>query len=78
MWLYWIKNAQKREGLIFGVFLEGIFLSRFFVEFVKNNQEAFEDSMMLNMGQWLSVPFIIAGFWLIVRALKNKNNVQVD
>lgn len=68
MWLYWKKDAQKKEGLIFGVFLVGIFLSRFFVEFLKNNQEAFEAGMLLNMGQLLSIPFIIAGVWLAVRA----------
>lgn len=68
MWLYWKKEAQKKEGLIFGVFLVGIFLSRFFVEFLKNNQEDFEASMMLNMGQLLSIPFVIVGIWLVYRA----------
>ncbi len=71
MWLYWKKNAQYRQGLIFGTFLLGIFGSRLIIEFVKNNQESFEEAMLMNMGQLLSVPFVIGGIWLIVRAIKN-------
>lgn len=74
MWLYWRRNAQERPGLILGVFLLGIFISRFFIEFVKNVQEPWEISMRntigIDMGQLLSIPFIIAGVWLIVRALR--------
>jgi len=69
-WLYWKRDAYKRTGLIFGVFLIGIFLSRFLVEFIKNNQENFEDGMFFNMGQLLSIPFIIWGVWLVVRSYK--------
>ena len=74
MWLYWRRNAQERPGLILGVFLLRIFISRFFIEFVKNVQEPWEISMRntigIDMGQLLSIPFIIAGVWLIVRALR--------
>ena len=69
-WLYWKKEAYKKNGLIFGVFLIGIFGSRFALEFIKNSQEAFEVDMLLNMGQILSLPFIAWGIWLIVRSLK--------
>lgn len=69
MWMYWKKNAEKRPGLIFGVFLVGIFLPRFFIEFIKNDQVAFEADMMLNMGQWLSIPFILIGIFFIIRAM---------
>lgn len=69
-WLYWKKEAYKKNGLIFGVFLIGIFASRFALEFIKLNQEAFESNMPLNMGQLLSLPFIGWGIWLIVRSLK--------
>jgi prolipoprotein diacylglyceryl transferase len=72
MWLYWKKNAQQSQGLLFGVFLTGIFLSRFFIEFMKNVQEDFEADMWLNMGQLLSIPFIIAGAVFILRAKKEK------
>lgn len=69
MWMYWKKNAGERPGLLFGVFLLGTFGSRIFVEFIKNNQVAFEETMTLNMGQWLSFPFVALGIFLIVRAL---------
>ena len=69
MWMYWKKNAEERPGLIFGTFLVGIFLPRFFIEFIKNDQEAFEATMTLNMGQCLSIPFVILGIGLIVYAM---------
>ena len=40
LYMYWKRNAEEREGLIFGTFLIGIFLPRFCIEFIKNNQEA--------------------------------------
>lgn len=61
MWLYWNREAQKREGLIFGVAMILIFVARFLIEFVKNDQVDFEASMQLNMGQWLSIPFVVIG-----------------
>lgn len=70
MWMYWKRNAQLRQGLIFGVFLIGIFGTRILVEVVKNNQEAFEEGMFLNMGQILSIPFVILAIWLIIRAYR--------
>ena len=71
IYLYYKRDmARRRPGLMFGVGLIGIFLTRFLSEFVKENQEAFEQSMTLNMGQWLSVPFIIAAFVLIWSAMR--------
>jgi phosphatidylglycerol:prolipoprotein diacylglycerol transferase len=70
MLLYWRTRAKNREGLLTGVFFVFIFLARFLIEYIKEDQEAFEADMALNMGQWLSVPFIIAGVFLILRALK--------
>lgn len=77
MWMYWKKNAECRPGLIFGVFFTGIFLPRFLIEFVKNNQVAWEDGMVLNMGQLLSIPFILVGLFFIVYALVRKP-VHID
>lgn len=68
MWMYWRKNAEGRPGLIFGTFLTGIFLPRFMIEFVKNVQEPWEAGMALNMGQLLSIPFVLLGIFFIVRA----------
>ena len=59
--LYRYTKVAKREGFIFGGALVGIFLPRFFIEFIKIDQVAFEQGMTLNMGQWLSVPFILIG-----------------
>ncbi len=69
MWMYWRKNAETRPGLIFGVFFIGIFLPRFLIEFIKNDQVGFEESMTLNMGQLLSIPFVLAGVFLVIRAM---------
>jgi prolipoprotein diacylglyceryl transferase len=69
MWMYWKKNAEERPGLIFGVFFIGIFLPRFLIEFIKNPQVEFEQTMTLNMGQLLSVPFILLGIGLVIYAM---------
>ena len=70
MWMYWRKGAARRPGLIFGVFFIVLFSCRFLIEFIKNDQVAFEAGMPLNMGQLLSIPFILIGVWLTVRALR--------
>ncbi len=58
--------TKVRDGYIFGVFMILLFTARFFIEFVKNDQVGFESGMTLNMGQWLSLPFIFAGVAMIV------------
>lgn len=70
MIIYLKTNARNRPGLILGMFFILIFTPRFFIEFIKEDQEAFEAGMMLNMGQWLSIPFVLAGAGLVWRALK--------
>ncbi|MFW5830981.1 MAG: prolipoprotein diacylglyceryl transferase [Prolixibacteraceae bacterium] len=70
MYLYWKTDARKKQGLILGAFFILIFTARFFIEFVKEVQEPFEATMALNMGQWLSIPFVLLGIFLVVRALK--------
>lgn len=78
LWLYFRKEAWKQEGLIFGIFMIMVFGSRFFVEFVKNDQEAFEAGMLLNMGQLLSIPFVLLGCFCIWRAIRiHKSNNQI-
>lgn len=69
MWMYWKKNAEERPGLILGVFFIGIFLPRFLIEFIKNDQVAREATMTLNIGQQLSIPFILLGVLLIIYSL---------
>ncbi len=69
-WMYWKKDAQRKQGLIFGVFLLGIFGTRFLLEFIKLDQKDFESGLLLNMGQYLSIPLIIWGLWLTTRATR--------
>lgn len=74
LYLYWKTNAKDRKGLITGVGILIIFLFRFFVEYIKNVQVeseiAMRDNTGLILGQWLSIPFILWGIWLIWDALR--------
>ena len=80
-WLYFRKDAgRKMPGLMIGVMLVWLFTARFLIEFIKLPQEAFEQNMVINMGQILSLPFIAAGIALIVWSVANhkKNPDLVD
>lgn len=68
--MYWRTKISNRRGVMFGVFLIGLFSARFIIESIKNVQSSFEESMFFNMGQWLSIPFIIAGVVILIYALK--------
>ncbi len=59
--------GRRRPGTMFGVGIIGIFLSRIMIEMIKNVQVGFEESMTLNMGQYLSIPFVLAGIYMIYR-----------
>jgi len=63
------KDFKDRTGLLTGVFFIGIFFTRFLIEFIKENQEPFEAGMSLNMGQLLSIPFVLTGILLIYHAM---------
>ncbi|MBO7316178.1 MAG: prolipoprotein diacylglyceryl transferase [Paludibacteraceae bacterium] len=75
LFMYWKTNIYKKEGIGFGTFMICIFGTRFVLEFIKLNQESFEASFTLNMGQVLSIPFIAIGFWCVFRALSKKENI---
>ena len=67
LFLFYRKRHMKvRDGFIFGLFMILLFTARFFIEFVKNDQVAFEAGMQFNMGQLLSLPFILAGVLMII------------
>ena len=68
--LYKKYKTTLYPGFYFGYCLTTIFTFRFLVEFIKASQEAFEDSMMLNMGQWLSIPFILLGAHFMYHSFK--------
>lgn len=67
---YYHWGWGKRKGFMLGLFMVALFSFRFAIEFLKENQVDFEQGLTLNMGQWLSFPFIIAGVVLIVLARK--------
>lgn len=66
--IYYKTNASNRPGMIMGVFLIAVFSIRFLIEFIKVNQVPFEDQMILNMGQILSIPCIVIGLYLFIRS----------
>ncbi len=68
--IYLKKRETLKTGFLFGLFLIFIFGFRFFVEFIKEDQSAFEAGMILNMGQILSIPFVIAGLYYMFRKPK--------
>ncbi len=69
MFLYYRKRGKQiKEGFLLGAFLIVLFGFRFIVEFFKEVQVAFEESMKFNMGQWLSIPFILLGLFLVIRS----------
>jgi prolipoprotein diacylglyceryl transferase len=70
--IYNKKGTNVRQGLIFSIFLILLFSVRFLIEFIKEVQVDFEQTMALNMGQWLSIPFILTGIYLLYRSYKQK------
>ena len=75
LFLFWIWSRFKEKlpaGRLLGIFLIVCFGLRFLFEFVKENQEPFEDSMVLNMGQILSIPLVIAGIIILALSYRKK------
>ena len=75
-WLYYRRDiARRRPGILFGIGLIGTFLTRFFIEYIKTEQEPFEVGWALDMGQWLSIPFILLGIYMIWRGATRPGTV---
>ena len=70
--IYWKTKGKQTPGLLFGLFLILVFAFRFVIEFLKEDQVAFEAGMKLNMGQLLSIPFVLAGIAFLVWAFRKK------
>lgn len=69
--MYWKTDARKKQGLLFGSFLVLNFTVRFFVEYVKESQGGFEESLgLFSTGQWLSIPLVAVGLYFILMAQK--------
>ena len=76
LFIYKNKRDRLNDGFLFGLFLVLIFTFRFFVEFLKEVQSSFEAGMVLDMGQLLSIPFVILGIIFIVRSFKNNKSKE--
>lgn len=74
-WTWSKKRNELKEGFLTGWFLIILFGLRFIDEFFKINQVSFEEEMVLNMGQLLSIPFVIGGILILLR--KNKDEVDL-
>ena len=69
--LYWKTDKKNKPGYLFGLFFVLLWTVRFLVEFVKKSQGGFEESLgLLSTGQWLSIPFILVGFYFMFRKSK--------
>jgi phosphatidylglycerol---prolipoprotein diacylglyceryl transferase len=74
--LYWRKKGEHLQGLLISLLCMLVFIARFFIEFLKEDQVAFEAGMKLNMGQWLSIPFILLGLAGLIWSIRaNKHAV---
>jgi prolipoprotein diacylglyceryltransferase len=72
-YLYWKTEKKNKPGYLLGLFLVLLWTVRFFVEFVKKSQGGFEESWgLLSTGQWLSIPFIAIGLYLMFRPTGKK------
>jgi phosphatidylglycerol---prolipoprotein diacylglyceryl transferase len=75
--IYWSKKGEHIQGLLISLICILIFTARFFIEFLKEDQVAFESTMKLNMGQWLSIPFIILGIGALWLSLAMKKRAVI-
>jgi len=70
-YMYWKTGAREKQGYLLGMFLIMLWSVRFVVEFLKESQGGFESDLgLFSTGQWLSIPFIIIGFLLILKSKK--------
>lgn len=72
VWIYRKRKDTARKGFYFGLCIALIFTFRFFIEFLKERQVEFENAMPIDMGQVLSIPFILLGLYFVFRKEKIK------
>jgi prolipoprotein diacylglyceryl transferase len=78
-YLYWKTDVRQRKGFLFGVFLVLLWSVRFLAEFVKESQGGFEQYLgQFSTGQWLSIPFILVGLYLMFNAEKPIKGIEED
>ncbi len=78
VWVYKNKLDKVYRGFFFGAFLVGCFGMRFLIEFIKEPQVGFEEGMALNMGQLLSIPFIVVGIAILILSIVRKQPAAVS
>ncbi|MFL5728107.1 MAG: prolipoprotein diacylglyceryl transferase [Cytophagaceae bacterium] len=76
LYLYNKKKERTPHGRIVGLFLVILFTLRFLYEFLKEPQVAFEEEMQLYMGQWLSIPMIIFGLYVLMLSYRKKGEIS--
>ncbi|KPM30634.1 Prolipoprotein diacylglyceryl transferase [Croceitalea dokdonensis DOKDO 023] len=70
---YWKTDKRNKSGFLFGLFMVGLWTSRFVVEYFKKSQGGFEDTWgTFTTGQWLSLPMILVGLYFMFRPSSNK------
>jgi phosphatidylglycerol:prolipoprotein diacylglycerol transferase len=78
LYLYKTRRENLKNGFFFGLVITLIFVARFFIEFIKEKQVPFEEQMQFDMGQLLSIPFIVLGVGFIIYGLiKTKKNKPI-
>ena len=77
--MYWLWNNKRQvlgKGFMLGLLCVALFTERFFDEFLKENQAAFENNLTLNMGQILSIPFVCFGIYMMWRSRSHKQELN--
>jgi prolipoprotein diacylglyceryltransferase len=70
---YWKTNKKDKPGFLFGLFMLGLWTSRFVVEYYKKSQGGFEETWgTFTTGQWLSIPMILVGLYFMFRPVSSK------
>ena len=75
--MYKYRLDKLYRGFFIGTFFIGCFGMRFLIEFIKEPQVLFEQDMVLNMGQWLSIPFVLLGVAFLVYAYVRKQPAAI-
>ena len=78
MTLYRTKREQFKNGSFFGLVLILIFVARFLIEFLKEDQVGFEEGMQFNMGQLLSLPYILIGIGFLIYGINKTKRLATN
>jgi len=74
--LYRNKRKILPDGFLFGLSLILVFTSRFFIEFIKEHQVDYEKGMVLDMGQLLSIPYVLIGLAFVFYSIKSTKKLS--